>query len=153
MESLHVVEDVANPAELALTQIDVVLGDFDLVSTTEEHQALAELDLVSDIMGFSGKRYFVEASHSFCLPMDFNRDEDVPYTNFNSGLAFCGHLTTFGVIKIGRLELLGTDVCVRSLCLVFCKFLRLDNLQETKETDRRMLCTPAYAVEAISVEN
>ncbi|MYB39725.1 hypothetical protein F4X86_00290 [Candidatus Saccharibacteria bacterium] len=162
MERLQVI-DAADPAELARTRAGVILGNPDLVSTEVEQRTLAELDLISEIMGFSYSSYAIKASHSFFIPLNFNQNEEVDIVDFNRGLIFSGELLTYGVVKIGRLAV--ADCYVRALCLVFSRFFILETMasfgeerevpegeaEEEQESDeqRYVLCTPAYAIEGI----
>ena len=149
MERLQVVKEAADPAELGLTRADIATNNLDLVSTEEEHLALSELVAASDVFGFSNQCYLVEASRSFILPADCPENEPVIYQDFQEGVAFRGILHTYGVVKINRLEV--ADCWVRSLCMVFCDFFCLANLEVATEEDKRLLCTPVYAVEDIEM--
>ena len=147
MERLQIVSDITDPAELAMTRADVIVGNPDLTDSEEERRVLRELDAISEALGFSERHYFIEASQSFFLPRDYS-EENQNVCRFEDKFAFCGTLKTFGIVKIGRLAV--ADHSVRSLCLVFYSFTFLETAGTVEEADEHMLCTPAYAVEDIA---
>ena len=136
----------ANPAELAATWSDIVLDELGLVNTPREAEALAELYLESENLGFNNKCYFVKANRSFFIPLEFKREEPVKYTAFDELLMFRGVLTSFTIVKAGKLA--GNEHAVRCLCLAFSPIFFLSGGSIERER-QHILHTPALAVNDI----
>ncbi|MYB40122.1 hypothetical protein F4X86_02510 [Candidatus Saccharibacteria bacterium] len=150
MESLCPGDRFADPAELALTKVDITAGKHNLAGTAAEEQALAELSIASENLGFNDKRYFVEARRSLFLPTEFEPDDELKIVDFRDGLTFSGVLADYAIIGLGRLESFAEPI--RSLCLVFCPFFYLFDFREVGKEDKFALYTPAYAVVDITEE-
>ena len=149
MESLWHDGDFSDPAELALTKADIVVGEPGLVNTAEERRALAELSIASEELGFNGGRYFVEANRFLCLSStESDQGRKIRVDDFEERLIFSGVLADYTIIKLGKLELF--DGFVRSLCLAFYPFSSLFEFEAVNGRDARALYTPAYAVEGMT---
>ena len=109
---------ITDPADLALSRADRVMGGGYDVITDNEGQLLNELDEISTAAGFDGS-YFVEAGQAFAIPLSWERGQPVKLQHFSEGLSFEGELSTYGVMKIGRLAVAGEDIKIKALCLVF----------------------------------
>lgn len=120
---------------------DEISSNSTLENTLAEEQVLVKLEKISEQLGFH-RRYFVETNRALAIPISYDRDQPVTYTNFGEGLTFSGSLVTFAAVKIGRLAIAETSV--RALCLTFDSALLLPYF-ETLEEDR-LLYTPAYAI-------
>ena len=136
-----------NPAELALSRSEAVSNiDFrGPESILEEEQAVAELDVVSDIFGFSG-RYFVESAQAFALPLDYELDQPVSVSNYGDGLMFQGKFEAHSVVKINSLHVSWLEsMDINALCLMFDDVLMLPYF-ETLDEDR-LLFVPAASID------
>lgn len=137
---------ISNPAELALSRSEIVMGTPVDIISPEEEAVLVELDSISEASGFHGQ-YFIEAKTAFAIPASFERGKQVSVIHFEDGLSFQGDLTTYGIIKVGSIAIGSSEVSVRALCLTFGSALLLpffDNLEEDK-----LLYVPAHAVDDI----
>jgi len=136
-------ETPRDPIELSRFRADAVSPQaFD--HTTADDQLLAELDFAAGELDMHGKKYFVESSRAFLLPVKIDRDRGVSYTEFY-GLTFEGVFTTYSRLSIGRL--IGSPNTVRALCMAVGEATLLpyfDNIP-----DGSMLHIPVLAVNHI----
>ena len=146
MESLWPAGNFSDPAELALTKIDVIISEPGLINTAEERQALAELNNTSQNLGFNGQRYFVEANRFLCVSSTKSEQgREIRITDFEEKLMFSGILSDYSIIKLGKLESFPNPI--RSLCLAFSPFSTLFEFEAVNEQGNSALYTPVYAVE------
>ena len=149
MESLWPRSEFSDPAELALTKADVIVGEPDLINTEEERQALVDLSIASENLGFNGKRYFVEVNRFLHLSStESGRGREVRVNDFEEKLLFSGVLSDYTIIKLGRLELFTNPI--RSLCLEFSPFSSLFEFEALDERGECALYAPVYAVEGMT---